>query len=106
MSVDKILTDGYTGVRAEGRGQAEPRTYSPANATPSPDSGEAAALIGYYLGVEVTLLGKAGGGWYWAEWPDGRRFKHWPTQLSPEPWGPGFAVTYHGFATVPRFVQA
>lgn len=41
----------------------------------------------YYLGIPVEVERFFGDGWTWAEWPDGRRFKHWAGQLETTPRG-------------------
>lgn len=44
-------------------------------------------VIRYYLGIPVFPYGDVEEGWQWAEWEDGRCFRHWADQLRPEPWG-------------------
>lgn len=44
-------------------------------------------MIRYYLGVKVIASHVEPDGWCWAEWPDGRRFRHWHDQLEVTPWG-------------------
>lgn len=41
----------------------------------------------FYLGTPVLPVSPTEDGWIWAEWPDGRRFKHWEAQLLETPWG-------------------
>jgi hypothetical protein len=42
----------------------------------------------YYLGIPVEVEPHPEEpGWVWADWPDGRRFKHWSAQLEMTPWG-------------------
>jgi hypothetical protein len=45
----------------------------------------------YYLGTKLKLL-EVQDGWVLCEWPDGKTWRHWPSQLRCSPWGtPAFA---------------
>jgi hypothetical protein len=45
------------------------------------------SLTKYYLGRPVILVMEIDDGWCYAQWPDGKTWKHWRAQLLDTPWG-------------------